>query len=265
MKVKFSRKVLGSLRQQLAGIALLAAVAAPAAAAPVVYMTGNNPWSNTANDTAMNAAFGVSNWSKFSSFTMSAFAADTRFLFIDGSDSNANEFSGFLSANLPAIQNYVAGGGSIFLNAAPNEGGSFAMGFGVTLTYPDFAGASQANATAAGLATGIFTGISSSYTGGGFSHASVAGPGLTHFLLDGAGRSVFSGLHFGSGYAAFGGMTLPIFHSPNGDANTLRARMLNFVAEQGEPAAEVPEPASIFLLGVGLLGAVAASRRKRKQ
>jgi hypothetical protein len=41
--------------------------------------------------------------------------------------------------------------------------------------------------------------------------------------------------------------------------------MLEFVAEQGSGAAEVPEPASIFLFGIGLLGAAGVSRRKRKQ
>ena len=262
---------LSKLAAALAGAAVLAAAAVPAAAAPLVYMTGSaNPWlvpTNNAgsNDTAMNTAFGAGNWAKYNGFTMSAFGADTEFMFIDGSDINANAFATFLASNQAAIQNYVAGGGSLFLNAAPNQGGSFGMGFGVTLTYPDFFGAGQASATADGMATGMFSGIDSTFTGTSFSHASVSGAALTSFMNNQNGKSVFAGMDFGQGYAAFGGMTLPYFHSPKDDVYTLRARMLEFVAGQASDAAEVPEPGSAFLFGIGLLGAAAVSLRKRKQ
>ncbi len=267
MKAKFSSKIAVAL----AGAVVIATLAAPAAAAPLVYMTGaGNPWSVPtdnagSNDSAMDTAFGAGNWSKYNGFTMGAFGADTEFMFIDGSDRNANAFSSFLSSNQAAIQNYVAGGGRLFLNAAPNQGSTFAMGFGVTLNYPDFTGAGQAGATAAGTASGIFSGISSTYNGGWFSHASVSGAGLTSFMDNQNGKSVFAGMNFGQGYAAFGGMTLPYYHTPKGDAYALRAHMLEFVAEQGSAAADVPEPASIFLFGIGLLGAAGVSRRKRKQ
>ncbi len=267
MKAKFSSKIAVAL----AGAVVIATLAAPAAAAPLVYMTGaGNPWSVPtgnagSNDSAMDTAFGAGNWSKYNGFTMGAFGADTEFMFIDGSDGNANAFSSFLSSNQAAIQNYVAGGGRLFLNAAPNQGSTFAMGFGVTLNYPDFTGAGQAGATAAGTASGIFSGISSTYNGGWFSHASVSGAGLTSFMDNQNGKSVFAGMNFGQGYAAFGGMTLPYYHTPKGDAYALRAHMLEFVAEQGSAAADVPEPASLFLFGIGLLGAAGVSRRKRKQ
>ncbi len=245
-----------ALCKRLLGALLLAGLSLPAAAAPIVYMTGTgNPWGLSSgpgsNEYAMDAAFGSGNWTKYQGFTMSAFAPDTKFLFLEGGDSQANQFSSFLTTNQTAIQNFVSGGGAIFLNAAPNQGGSFSMGFGVTLTYPDFGGAHSATATAAGIGTGIFTGIANSYSGTSFSHAHVSdGAAFTSLMNDGSGDSVLGAMNFGSGFATFGGLTLPVFHNPDPDSDILRARILGYVAGQ---ANDVPEPGTLFLLGAGML------------
>ena len=48
---------------------------------------------------------------------------------------NANALNTFLTANLSAMQSWVSNGGSLFINAAPNEGGNINFGFGVTLNW----------------------------------------------------------------------------------------------------------------------------------
>ena len=256
----------GQIKTLVCASLLAFGVAIPAMAAPIVYMTGTgNPWGVVAanagsNETAMNTAFGINNWSKSQGFSMAAFAADTEFLFLDGSDGQAKQFSAFLATNNTALTTSVTNGGTLILNAAPNTGGSFSMGFGATLNYAN--GAGRVTATSAGIATGIFSNIVTTYTGSSFSHAHITG-GLDYISLlnDGSGRSAFGVKKVGNGMVGFGGMTLPYFHQPSTASRQLLANMLTYVSAQ-ENVSDVPEPGSMVLIGLGLAGAAFARRRK---
>lgn len=241
-----------------ASVAALGITLASIAQASIIYATGSvNPWGQTTNDNAMNAAFGAGNWNKSFGFNTSLFGGAS-FVFLEGGDSNANQLSSFIAGNLAAIQGYVANGGHLFINAAPNVGGSFNLGFGATLNYPDFSG--TATVTAAGIAAGLTNGgITTAYTGNSFSHASVSGAGLSNLVSDDNGDIVFGGKQFGNGYVAFGGQTTTNWHGPASDAFSLRINELLFVANAADN--NVPEPGTMLLLALGLLG-VAASRRK---
>jgi MYXO-CTERM domain-containing protein len=244
-------------------ILVLVTFAGAAAAQNHYYLTGDNdPWFNTTNDDAMNLAFGKGNWTKDNFNLINAkdiFNDKTECVYIDGGDSNAEELDKFLQGNLPVIENWVAGGHGLFLNCAPNEGGSFNFGFGGhTLNYPDFAvnpsndGGQGANP----IYNGPFTPVSGSYSGSAYAHASVSGGG-TGLMFDADGGSPqLLDLTWGGGRVVFGGLTTSNFWSPNGNNEALnfRANIIDYVCTP------VPTPGSAGLLG---LAGLAAMRRRR--
>ncbi len=210
---------------------------------PWSFATSNN------NLTAMNAVFGAGGWiPEFyeTANVSTVFSTATKFVFLEGSDANASELSAFLATNLPAIETYVFNGGTIFINAAPNEGGNIDFGFGgTTLNY---GGGSDCNGPVDAVTPSdpIFAGpflpcTTTGYAGGSFSHAYVTGTGLTN-MLQGCGDVQFASKTWGSGIATFGGMTLPNFHSPLPDAANLRQNIISWLYNMPISLTPVPVP-----------------------
>lgn len=226
------------------------------------YQTGTgNPWSQTTNNAAMDFAFGAGNWDFYQGFSMTAFGGATRFVFLDGSGNQANQLNTFLTANIAAIEAFVFAGGSVFINAAPNQGANIAAGFGgVVINYPRaFSGTATVNT--AGVAAGLTAGpITTSYTGTWFSHATITGPVTS--LIDGTAGVILGERDWGTGFAMFGGQTTTNWHAPNPDAFQLRVNQLRYAAQQAGTGTPVPEPATVALLGLGLVGLAAMRRRK---
>ena len=168
---------------------------------PYVYLrsTVGSPWGSTANETAMNRAFGTNNWQDLRYETVNPtalFSPATTFIFMEGSEYNALELQSFLTANMTAMQNWVAAGGRLFLNAAPNEGSSMNFGFGVTLLYPDNTSAANAADPRHRIFLGPFTPVGVSWTGTSFGHATVSGTNLTRLITNSVnGRAVLGETH----------------------------------------------------------------------
>jgi subtilisin-like proprotein convertase family protein len=212
----------------------------------VVYLrsTVGMPWGKTDNETAMNAVFGAGNWldQRYETVNVGTLlSASTRFIFMEGSDSIANELETFLNANRTAIQNWVSAGGLLFVNSAPNEGDGMNLGFGVTLNYG--AGSSGDSAGAVRLANPIFNGpflpVGTAWSGNSFSHSYVTGGGLISLITNEFGRIVLGEKTWGLGRALFGGMTMPYFHDPDPEAADLRANILAYLSTARSRAAYV--------------------------
>jgi hypothetical protein len=199
-----------------------------------VRSTIGEPWGVINNRNAMDSVFGAGNWNDARFETVDPallFSPTVHFVFMDGSDSGANALSTFLANNLTRIQNWVANGGSLYLNAAPNVGGNINFGFGVTLNYGAFF---SGDGTAANPANPVFKGpfqpVDTYYTGGWFSHASVSGAGLVPIIISTnlGGAITLGEMNYGSGHVMFGGLTTDNFHSPSPQAQNLTANILEY-------------------------------------
>jgi hypothetical protein len=195
---------------------------------PFVYLrtSESEPWENTDNVDELNAVFGEKGWTLRFFETVDAseiFNESTTYIFMEGSDNGTEELTAFLSQNQQLIEDWVYAGGNLFLNAAPNEGSNFGIGFGGVALQDGY---ESTNATIADgqSAHPIFVGPGScgtDWTGDSFAHAIIDGP-ATPLIINPGQLSVCSELVWGSGKAIFGTMTITGYQQPKPQVIYLR-------------------------------------------
>ena len=242
-----------------AGALVLAAATGASASTNYLYMTGSsNPWGSTAEDSAMDTAFGAGNWTKANGFNATAFSSGYSFIYFDGGDGISGEFDSFMGANVGALEAFVNGGGHVLANAARWTFSDVNTGFGSFLHLDNgYANASGNGAlTAAGLTANLNAGgAGAAWTGNYFSHDVVNGVNTCY--VTGNSGCVFGGM--GNGLFV-GSQTSPNFQS--GGGQELRVNEL-LLAANGATGA-VPEPATwgLMIVGFGLAGVALRSRRR---
>jgi hypothetical protein len=261
----FSSAFRKSTKLAAAAVAL-SAFAQAAMALPTYVTCSTPPWGETTNEAAMTAVYGAGGWTAADFATVSTATlfnnATTPLIFMDGSDGCATELDAFLTANGAGLSTWVNAGGQLLLNSAPNEAGSFSMGFGVTLNYPAFSDTVTGVVPAHPIFNGPFTPAGTAFTGGSYAHATVTGAG-TVLMTGNAPGTVLLEQAVGAGRIIFGGMTTTNFHSPAPNAQNLRQNMLAYLF--AAPAQQVPTLSEwgVILLSAFLgLAALFASRRK---
>ena len=203
----------------------------------IAYLVDQDPWGEPDLDTAMNTDFGAGNWDKLS-YTTSVFNSQYKFIYIDGSDQNT-AFESFIETNTSLIQNWVAAGGHLFINAAVNydEENNISVGFGVQLAtqnYDDAAFFVYAADPNSPIINGPDGNAGTSWSGDYFSHDIAVGGNLTPLLYGSSINSLPSTVlgyeKYGLGWVTIGGMTSPYFHSPQPQSAILEANILAFAA-----------------------------------
>lgn len=209
------------------------------------YIKSNigNPWGSIANNQAMDLAFGPGAWTLEAFETVdvaTVFSGSTGFIFIDGSDGQASELNTFLLANLPAIEDWVNGGGRLLMNSAPNEGGDMDFGFdGTTLNYIGVPGTHVNDVEVADLAHPAYIGpnvpTATLMSGTYFGHSIILGTGYTTVLNDvlDDNRIVLCEKLWGAGKVMMGGMTTANFHTPLLESTNYLANVLVYLYGEG--------------------------------
>jgi len=218
--------------------------------------TGGEPWFSISNTTAMNTVFGVEgvDWTRSYFETVDVagtFSPDNCFVFLEGSDSHAAELETFLNANLETIEGWVASGGKLLLNAAPNEGDGMNFGFGATsLVYAYYTNSATAVDAGHPIFNEPFTPAGTDYTGSSFGHARITGTGLSSVMVDlfAPDNVVLTEKSWGAGHVMFGGMTTNNYHSPLENAANLRANILAYLGCVDIAFCDVPE--GLFVDGI---------------
>jgi hypothetical protein len=216
---------------------VFALAGASQAAGKAAYIRGQwQPWGQSTNEAAMTTVFGEGGWSDLRMADGAGPflpASGYNVIFLEGSEGTDYDLNAYLTANLPAIEAWVQNGGRLLLNSAPWDiGMDFGFG-GVVLTYDE--GSAISDAVATNPSHPIFLGpylpVGTSFSGGSFSHATVAGPGLVPLINDlyNVDAIALAELQYGSGVVLFGGMTTTNFHDPQPQAFNLRANILSYL------------------------------------
>lgn len=275
--------------------ALLTATGAWAGNTAAYIRGASQPWDESTNEAAMEAVFGPGGWDDLRMANgPGPFSAGYTFIFLEGGDNTALELADFLDDNRAAIEAYVAAGGNLLLNSAPNEGENIDFGFGgVRMIYSDGGffpksagpGSSVSYAAKGGspecqavnvfpghpVSEGPFLPAGTAYTGNGFCHGYVLGPanlvGIIFTTDPIPDEFTLAQMSFGSGCVLFGSMTTDNFHEPQPNAGNLRRNILGYTAAgscavKGVPALSIQGLLFIALLTL-MLGVGVLYRRRR--
>lgn len=209
---------------------------ADAAVAYLRSSVATPPWGTSDNEAAMDLVFGAGQWDDLRYETVdtaSLFSPTYTFIYLEGSDGVAIELQTFLTANQASLQSWVAAGGHVFINSAPNEGGDQTWGFGdVTLVYSAPLDPAMPYDDMHPIWGGPFLPINTVVSGGGYAHAHVTGGSLVPVIIDTNGDAALAELPtYGDGMAMFGGLTVSSFWVDATDGLDLRANILWYLGQ----------------------------------
>lgn len=193
-----------------------------------------SPWGQSNYEEDMDAVFGVGSWvaARYETVNINnLFSSTNSFIYMEGSDRNANALEAFITTNKTQMESWVYSGGTLFINAAPNQGDGMDLGFGIELIYPDFSGTSTSVDPSHPIFNGPYGVTGNTFYGNSFGHATVTGSGLNPLIVDNShGRYVLAEKPYGRGVTFFGGMTSRYYHTPKPEVTYLHQNIRDYQA-----------------------------------
>jgi len=238
----------------------------PASAMAYVRSIVGQPWGSSDNENTFTAVFG-SGWQNLQYETVNPamlFSPSNKFIFLEGGASSGLPMGTFLTNNLPYISNWVAAGGSLFVDAAPYFSNDFTifLGFGITLNVGDYSSTAGAVNPAHPIFNGPYLPAGANFTGDYFAHSTVSGAGLSAILTNASdGNYVLAETSYSGGHLLFGGTTLPSFQSPQPEVSNLLANILTYAASfaQSSPVVIASPVSQTVVVGGSATFSVTAS------
>lgn len=215
--------------------------------AAFVHAASGIPWGDANYTQEMSTVFN-SNWHDFAYENLNPsllFSDYYNFIYLEGSDGSANKMETFLGDNQQLVEDWVAAGNTLLLNAAPqgDEGDGMSFGFGgVQLNNSIFSDSAFAVNAAHPIFNGPNLPVATAYQGNSFGHAIICPIGMnaTAILKSEDGNDLLVEAPWGNGKVFFGGMTASAFHQPDQEALNLKMNLLaylknNAIATQNSP------------------------------
>lgn len=206
-----------------------------------IKAASGEPWGGPANPNSMDLAFGGGGWileAYETAVPATVFSPATGFVFMDGGSMHATQLATFLAANLTLIEDWVAAGGRLLLNSAPNTGGDIDFGFDGTICH--YAPAEPTYITPGSVVDPLHPAMlgpalptTVSMTGTYYGHATIIGTGYTVVMTETGNPSkiLLAEKCWGSGRVMVGGMTTDNFHSPAPQAANWRSNLYVYLYE----------------------------------
>jgi hypothetical protein len=202
-----------------------------------IHYSSEDPFYSTDNVDKMDEIFGDGGWTEEYFDTMDPegiFNENTCFVYLEGGAYTSVEFQTFLTNNGTTVENWVASGGNLFLNAAPWEGSNISVGFdGTTFVYPTYIYWGEATDPAFSILEGPYLPVGDDWTGWwyNFAHAKVTGTGLTKLIEDyyTPANAALQMKEWGDGTVLFGTMTPAEYSTPEEEVSNLRKNIFELL------------------------------------
>ena len=184
----------------------------------------------------MDSVFGSGSWDdlRFETFDIADVHTYT-FIFMEGGSGNAEGIKDFLADNLRCVEEWVASGGRLLLNAAPTSAGNIDFGFGGVLHLSGY-NVDSVNIVAHPILSGPFQPVSNSFTGlSYFARSVIQEPvfdPIIPIIVDStnSNRFVLAEKTYQNGLVVFGAMTPTDSHSLPVEAFNLLNNVLSYTA-----------------------------------